>query len=423
MFFWYKFLSYLFYPASYFFLFLRKLKKKEHKNRYSEKISKIKIKRENGFLIWIHVASVGEAMSILPLVERLESDKKVNTILITSITLSSGQILEKKYTDSKKIIHQFLPLDIPFFVNKFLNHWSPNLSIFIDSEIWPNLIYDIKKRNIPLLLINGRISKKTFSKWSFFKNFSREIFGKFDLCIASNKESENYLKSLGVNNIKNFGNLKFTKSEFNFENNLDKNLSENLKNRKVWCAASTHPSEELFCAKTHLKLKKSYKNILTILIPRHINRIKKIIDELSFLNLKISLYSDLKNLDNDVDIILVNSYGEALKFYKISNYVFLGKSTIKSLVNDSGQNPLEPSMAGCKIFHGPYVSNFNDEYKYLNSLGVTKKVYNSDELEKSLIQEFEMNNNKDIHVVEKIKKYGETILNNVIEEIKIYTKN
>ena len=128
-------------------------------------------------------------------------------------------------------------------------------------------------------------------------------------------------------------------------------------------------------------------------------------------------------MDSDVDIILVDSYGEALKFYQISNYVFLGKSTIKSLVNDSGQNPLEPSMAGCKIFHGPYVSNFNDEYKYLNSLGVTKKVYNSDELEKSLIDEFEMSNNKDIHFVEKIKKYGEAILNNVIEEIKIYIKN
>ena len=146
MFFWYKFLSYLFYPVSYFFLFLRKLKKKEHKDRYFEKIAKIKIKRENGFLIWFHVASVGEAMSILPLVENLETEEKVNTILITSITLSSGQILERKYSNNKKIIHQFLPLDIPFFVDKFLNHWNPNLSIFIDSEIWPNLIYAIKKK-------------------------------------------------------------------------------------------------------------------------------------------------------------------------------------------------------------------------------------------------------------------------------------
>jgi len=423
MFFWYKFLSYLFYPFSHFFLFLRKLKKKEHKDRYSEKIAKIKIKRRDGFLIWLHVASVGEAMSILPLIENLETEEKVNTILITSITLSSGQILEKKYNNNKKIIHQFLPLDVPFFVDKFLNHWSPNLSIFIDSEIWPNLIYSIKKKNIPLLLINGRISKKTFLKWNFFKNFAKKVFGKFDLCIASNAESENYLRMLGTKNIKNFGNLKFTKTKSNSDNFSDKDLEERLKNRKIWCAASTHSTEELFCAKTHLELKKNYKNILTIIIPRHISRVKKIIDELSILNLKVSLYSDIKYLNKDVDILLIDSYGEALKFYQISKCVFLGKSTIKSLINDSGQNPLEPSMAGCKIFHGPYVSNFNDEYKYLNSLGIAKKIYNSNELEKSLIEDFQSNNDEDVNISKKIKEYGETILNNVIKEIKIYINN
>jgi len=423
MFFWYKFLSYLFYPFSHFFLFLRKLKKKEHKDRYSEKIAKIKIKRRDGFLIWLHVASVGEAMSILPLIGNLETEEKVNTILITSITLSSGQILEKKYNNNKKIIHQFLPLDVPFFVDKFLNHWSPNLSIFIDSEIWPNLIYSIKKKNIPLLLINGRISKKTFLKWNFFKNFAKKVFGKFDLCIASNTESENYLRMLGTKNIKNFGNLKFTKTKSNSDNFSDKDLEERLKNRKIWCAASTHSTEELFCAKTHLELKKNYKNILTIIIPRHISRVKKIIDELSILNLKVSLYSDIKYLNKDVDILLIDSYGEALKFYQISKCVFLGKSTIKSLINDSGQNPLEPSMAGCKIFHGPYVSNFNDEYKYLNSLGIAKKIYNSNELEKSLIEDFQSNNDEDVNISKKIKEYGETILNNVIKEIKIYINN
>ena len=420
MFFWYKFLSYLFYPFSHSFLFLRKLKKKEHKDRCSEKRAKIKIKRRDGFLIWLHVASVGEAMSILPLIENLETEEKVNTILITSITLSSGQILEKKYNNNKKIIHQFLPLDVPFFVDKFLNHWSPNLSVFIDSEIWPNLIYSIKKRNIPLLLINGRISKKTFLKWNFFKNFAKKVFEKFDLCIASNKEAENYLRELGAKNIKNYGNLKFTKTKLKSDNYSNKNLKEKLENRKIWCAASTHSPEELFCSKTHLELKKIYNNILTIIIPRHITRTKKIIDKLSTLNLKITLYSDIKNLNDSTDILLVDSYGDSLKFYHVVKYIFLGKSTIKSLINDSGQNPLEASMAGCKIFHGPYVSNFNDEYKYLNSLGVTKKIYNSEDLKKSLIEEFQIDKNRDIYIAEKIKKYGETILNNVIEEIKIY---
>ena len=423
MFFWYKFLSYLFYPFSYFFLLFRKLKKKEDKNRYLEKIAKIKIKRKDGFLVWFHVASVGEAMSILPLVENLKENEKINTILITSITLSSGQILEKKYISNKKIIHQFLPLDIPIFVNKFLDHWSPNLSIFIDSEIWPNLIYNIKKRNIPLLLVNGRISKKTFFKWKFFKNFSKKVFDKFDLCIASSKEAENYLKILGAKNIKSYGNLKFTKTKNDSSNYSDKKLDEKLKDRKIWCAASTHPTEEIFCSKIHLELKKIYSNILTVIIPRHISRTKKIADELSSLNLNITLYSDIEKLDGKTDILLVDSYGDSLKFYHNIKSVFLGKSIIKSLQNDSGQNPLEPSMAGCKIFHGPYVSNFKDEYEYLNSLGITKKINDSKELENSLIEDFNLGKNTNDNVAEKIKKYGETILNNVIKEIKIYINN
>ena len=194
MFFWYKFFTYLFYPLSHIYLFLRKIKKKEHTSRYREKLSQINISRKEGFLLWFHVASVGEAMSILPLIENFEKEKKINKILITTITLSSAGILQKKFEKNDKIIHQFLPLDIPKFVDKFLNHWSPNLSIFIDSEIWPNLICDIKKRNIPLLLVNARITEKTFLKWRFAKNFAKKIFEKFDLCLVSNKKTENYLQ-------------------------------------------------------------------------------------------------------------------------------------------------------------------------------------------------------------------------------------
>ena len=143
---WYKFFTYLFYPFSFIYLLFRILNKKEHPKRYKEKLSKINIKRDEGFLIWFHVASVGEAMSILPVIENFENDKNIKKILITSITRSSAQVLEKKYSYSKKIIHQFLPLDVPIFVNKFLNYWNPNLAIFIDSEIWPNLILNIKKK-------------------------------------------------------------------------------------------------------------------------------------------------------------------------------------------------------------------------------------------------------------------------------------
>ena len=420
MYFWYKLLTYLFYPFAPFFLFLRKLKKKEHSIRYKEKLSQINTPRGEGFLIWFHVASVGEAMSILPLIENFEQDGKIKRILITSITVSSAEVLKKKFNKNTKVIHQFLPFDILKYVKKFLKHWSPNLSIFIDSEIWPNLIFQIKERNIPLLMVNGRITKKTFSRWKFSKNFSKKIFEKFDLCIVANNETENYLKILGAQNIKNYGNLKFANTKLNSNNNLNAAFLNKIKNRKIWCAASTHPSEEIFCAKTHLMLKKNYNNILTIIIPRHVDRIKTINDELSNLNLTISLFSKFDQMNTDTDILLIDSYGEASKFYNISKCVFLGKSLIKSLINDGGQNPIEPSRLGCKIFHGPNVSNFTEIYEYLKSLGVTDQVSSPEELNQSLVEEFKEDKANNNQVIEKIDNYGLNILNNVIKEIKIY---
>ena len=146
MHFWYKLFTYLFYPLVPIYLYFRKLRKKEDLISYKEKLSKINTSRGEGFLIWFHVASVGEAMSILPLIENYIDDKKVNKILLTSITLSSGKILKKRFDQNTKVIHQFLPLDIPIFTKKFLEHWKPNLSIFIDSEIWPTLILQINKK-------------------------------------------------------------------------------------------------------------------------------------------------------------------------------------------------------------------------------------------------------------------------------------
>ena len=402
MYFWYKFLTYLFLPFSNIYLLFRKLKKKEHDTRYREKLSLINTPRNDGFLVWCHVASVGEAMSILPLIENFEKEKKIDKILITSITLSSGKILEKKYKNNKKIIHQFLPLDIPKFTNKFLNHWSPNLSIFIESEVWPNLIYDIKKKNIPLLLVNGRITKKTFSRWQIFKKFAKDIFGKFDLCIASNAETENFLKNLGAKNIKNLGNLKFAKTELKSNNKLNPEISEKIKSRKIWVAASTHSSEEKICAETHLQIKKTFNNVLTIIIPRHIDRVKKITEELVKLNLKIATYSNSDKLNDETDIFLIDVYGETLKFYNIAKCIFLGKSLVKSLIANSGQNPIEASRFGCTVYHGPNVNNFAEIYEYLKSLNVTKKINGVLELSQAVTEELKSDKAYNYQTLKKI---------------------
>jgi len=420
MFYWYKFFTYLFYPFAPIYLYLRKLKKKEDPTRFKEKLSRINTKRDKGFLIWFHVASVGEAMSILPIIENCIEEEKIDKILLTSITLSSGKILEKRYKQNIKVIHQFLPLDISSLTNKFLEHWRPNLSIFIDSEIWPNLISQISKKKIPLILINARITKKSFERWKLISNFAKEIFAKFDLCIASNKESENFLKILGAKNIKNYGNLKFAKAKENSDNKLNISFLNKIKNRKIWCAASTHPSEEILCAKSHLKIKKYFNSVLTIVIPRHIDRAEKIGAELSKLNLKVAFYSKLDQLDEKTDVLIINSYGESLEFYNISKYVFVGKSLSKTLIMNSGQNPLEPARLGCKIFHGPNVSNFIEIYEYLETLGVTKKVNNSDELSLALVEEFKKDRARNDEISTKIQKYGQNIFNNVIAELKKY---
>ena len=419
MYLWYRFFTYLFYPFAPIYLYYRKIRKKEDPIRYKEKLSKINITRGEGFLIWFHVASVGEAMSILPLIDSCIEEKKINRILITSITLSSGKILEKRFSNNPKINHQFLPLDITFLINKFLKHWKPNLTILIDSEIWPNLILKISESKIPLLLINARITKKSFNRWKFSKNFAKKIFEKFDLCIASNKESEEFLKILGSKNIKNYGNLKFSNIKPNTKKS-DSNFLNKIKDRKIWCAASTHPSEEIICAETHIKIKKNYSKLLTIIIPRHVDRVKTIKEELIKFNLNVILSTGINNFDDNTDIILIDSYGESLKFYNISKYVFLGKSLVKSLAKDSGQNPIEPARLGCKILHGPYVSNFVETYDYLKKLGVTKKVNNSDELGLSLVEELERDEPKNQEIAGKIENYGQNILNNVIMELKKY---
>ena len=417
---WYKFFTYLFYPFALIYLQIRKLKKKEDPIRYKEKLSKINLSRGDGFLVWFHMASVGEAMSVLPLIESYIGEKKIDKILLTSITLSSGKILEKKYKKNIKVFHQYLPLDVPIFTNKFLEHWKPNLSIFVDSEIWPNLILQINKQKIPIILTNARMTEKSFKRWKLIKSFANKIFEKFDLCIASNKESENFLKTLGAKKVINYGNLKFIQNTKNTLKKLDDDLLNSIKNRKIWCAASTHPNEEIMSAKTHMEVKKTFKNILTIIIPRHIDRVNKIYNELSKFNLNVALYSNSSKISENTDILIVDAYGESLKFYGISKNVFVGKSLAHNLVLNSGQNPIEAASLGCKIFHGPNVSNFKEIYEYLKTLNVTEEVSNSEQLSILLVEEFKDNRVKNDEIQVKIQNYGQNIFNNVIVELKKY---
>ena len=351
-------------------IFLRILNNKEHKKRFLEKFSFFSQKRNPGKLIWFHGASVGEIMSIIPLIEKYEKDKKINQILITSSTLSSTKIINKfKF---KKTIHQFYPIDIFFINSRFLNFWKPNIAFFIESEIWPSMFKEIKKKNIPLILLNARLTEKSFKKWIKLKKFSKSIFNLISISYPQNLETANFLKKLGVSNLKYLGNLKFSENYDEKKDVLKINLKKQISNRKIWVASSTHQNEEFVCAKAHIKLKRKINNLLTIIIPRHVHRANEIILEINKLNLNVARHSQkIKNLNN-IDIYLVDTFGETKKFYKIGGTVFLGGS----LINRGGQNPLEAARYGNKILHGPNIQNFKDVYKLLKLLNFSKKIKN-----------------------------------------------
>ena len=269
----YRFLINLILLISPLILVIRFFKGKEDLVRFKEKVGFFSKKKMAGNLIWFHGASVGELQSIVPLIEKLEKNKSIKQILVTSNTLSSSKVL--KINKFNKVIHQFFPIDSSFLIKKFLNYWKPSKALFVDSELWPNTIIQLKQKKIPIILINGRITKKTFKRWDRLSNFSKKIFNNFDLCLSSSKESFKYLKRLNFRNVKFIGNLKYSQSELK-NLDIDKNLKKFLSNKKTWCASSTHYPEELFVAQAHKILKKKIKNLITIIIPRHAERYSSI---------------------------------------------------------------------------------------------------------------------------------------------------
>ena len=388
---------------------VRLIRRKESLKRIKEKFGLRTKKRVSGNLIWFHGASVGEIQSIIPLIEKFEKNNKVNQILVTSNTLSSSMVINQfKF---KKTIHQFFPIDTNFISNKFLNYWKPSKAFFIDSEIWPNTINNLSRKKIPINLLNGRITKKSFNRWLVISKFAKLIFGKFNLCLASSMESKNYLSKLGARNIKFFGNLKFSQSE-NEVIYANKKLQKFIKSKKSWCASSTHFNEEKYCGITHLKLKKKFKDILIIIIPRHVNRVEQILDELDKLNLKVHLDSSRKQIEPNTDIYLVNSYGKTKSIYKVCKNIFIGGS----LINHGGQNPLEAARYGCNIFHGPYVSNFTEIYDYLDKKKISHKIKNKNYLFNVLSKKFN-NKNYSQKLIKKLEFEGIKILNKTYNQI------
>ena len=400
MYFFYNILTNIVIIISPIIILFRVLKGKEDIKRVGEKFC-IYSQKKNKINIWIHAASVGELMSIVPIIRKLENNKKVKNILLTTSTTSSAKIF--KNFRLKKTSHVYFPLDNNYIVKKFIRYWQPELAIFIDSEIWPNMFSNLKSNNIPIIIMNARITERSFNRWQIFSKFASQVFGKISLALPQNLETLRYLKLLKVKNIQVAGNLKYY-GQKNNHNKEAKLLKNKFKDFKLWCAASTHNEEEILIGKLHKKLKKSEKKLVTIVIPRHINRTDEIINALNNLDLNCITHSSNQKLRKDTDIYLVDSYGESSKFYSLTNVCFVGGSIIKH----GGQNPLEPARLGNYIINGPNVKNFREIYTFLNNLKISSSTSNILTMENIILKK--INNKISNKNIKKIINIGKDVL-------------
>ncbi len=340
----YQFISWIIYPFIIILLSFRVFKGKENKLRYKEKLGYSTISRPDGKLIWFHAASIGEFNAILPIIKMI-CEKFNHSVLVTTVTLTAATIAHNNLP--KNSFHQFMPLDSIIIVRRFLKYWRPDLVIWTESEIWPNMLLQCKAIK---LLVNARISNSSFRIWKKFKNFSKMIFAQFDLILAQSEETKNYLEQLGGENILYLGNLKYVASQFDFDPNKLEALIKQVENRKIILGASTHAKEEAMLKEVHLKLKAKFPNLLTIIAPRHPQRIQEVINDLEGLHL--AFRSQNHEITKDTDIFIVDTLGELGIFYRLSKVVCIGGSW-KRIAHSF----LEPAKLGNLIIFGPNYSN------------------------------------------------------------------
>jgi len=400
MYFFYNILTNIVIIISPLIILFRILKGKEDIKRVGEKFC-IYSQKKNNKKVWIHAASVGELMSIIPIIRKLEKNKKIKNILLSTSTTSSAKIFNK--LKLKKTCHVYFPLDNNYIVKRFINYWQPELAIFIDSEIWPNMFNNLRIKNIPIIIMNARITQRSFNRWQIFPNFAKKVFGKISLALPQNLETLKYLKLFKVKDIRIAGNLKYYGQKNNHAHSK-KLLKNKFKNFKVWCAASTHYNEEILIGNLHKKLKKKEKKLITIIIPRHINRTNEIKGALNKLDLNCISHSSNQKIQKDTDIYLVDSYGESSRFYNLTNVSFVGGSIIKH----GGQNPLEPARLGNYIVSGPNIKNFKEIYAFLNNLKMSS--FSSDILKMENLILKRLKNKTPNKNIKKIIKIGNDVL-------------
>jgi 3-deoxy-D-manno-octulosonic-acid transferase len=345
---------------------------KEHSTRLPERRGETEIPRPTGALVWLHGASVGELVAALPLVERIRA--RGLSVLVTSGTVTSAKIAHQRLPAG--VIHQFIPLDVPGFVTRFLDHWRPSLALFVESDLWPNLIVASGQRGIPLILINGRLSERSYQRWRLMPGLIGALLRSFDLCLVRTRDDARRYGDLGASHVTIVGNLKLDAPPLPVDEQKHAALATALDGRPVLAAASTHPGEENLILEVHQRLRASFPDLLSLIVPRHPERGGEIAATAANFGLQPELRSAGALPRAPTDVYVCDTVGELGLIYRLAPIVFMGGS----LVAHGGQNPIEAIKLGAAILHGPFIANFAEIYAALDGARGADLVGNADRL-------------------------------------------
>ena len=365
----YRILSIFLLPFITVVMFIRFIKGKESIVSLSHKFAiKYKYPKKNKTVIWFHAASIGEVNLAIPIIKMILKVRDDLHILITTATISSAKILQLSCI--KNTTHQFLPLDIHYFILRFLNYWNPKVAIFIESEIWPNLVSEATKK-IPLFLLNARMSNSSFAIWKKYSTFISSILQKYSLILTSSKLDYTKFSQFTMKNLEYYGHFKYSSPPLTYSTSYVEILTIKLKNKKVFAAVSTHRREEKLIIEIYKDLKKEIKNLFIIIVPRHPKRLKEI--KLISKDKNINYITDIMDFNNQTELLIIGAFGILGNIFKVVDIIFVGGS----FVDIGGHNIIEPAKQNCAIIVGPNTSNFEDlisDFKNSNAI-VTVKNY------------------------------------------------
>ena len=359
----YRAASYLAAPIVPFLLARRTRRGKEDETRRGERLGHASLARPDGPLVWLHAASVGESLSILPLVGRLMAGRPELTVLVTSGTTTSARLLAERLPAGA--LHQFVPVDRTDAVRRFLDHWQPDLALWVESELWPNLVLETAHRGVPMALVNARMSGRSAERWSRLPRLAGPLLGAFSRVLAQSDVDATRFRALGGRAVSTPGNLKFDAPPPDADNDVVHALRQQIGERPHWLAASTHPGEERIVADAHLALAQDHNGLLTILCPRHPERGDAIAEELAELGFTVARRSRAEPIAAETDVYLADTLGEMGLLYRLARVVFIGGS----LRPHAGHNPVEAAQLGCALITGPDMRNFANAAAALGSAG------------------------------------------------------